>query len=177
VIADLQRRIVELRFVEGIEKVEHVPFPTGDQFWVRFNHPLDFTKLETITKSHGCYIVKFAGLPSKLPRGLSEMLSDGVTHVITKKISWWINFSAKLGSEPDGIAKIATDLHGPYEIFMATEEEGVQIVYEYLGVTYTPPEPPKPTTPIKPAVLAVARPTSVPPKPATEPLTPKPPVQ
>lgn len=173
-VADLQRRLVELRFVEGIEKVEHVPFDTGDQFWVRFNQPLDFAKLETIVRSHNCYIVKFASLPSKLPRGLAEMLWDGVTHVITKRVSGWISFSAKLGSEPDGIAKIATDLHGPYEIFMATEEEAVQIVYEYLGVPYTPPEPPRQAPPVKSPVAVATRPTPAPPKPVT-PAAPRPP--
>ena len=177
-IADLQRRIVELRFVAGIEKAEHVPFPTGDQFWVRFDHSMDLGKLEDIVTKHGCFIVKFAGLPSKLPRGLSEMLWDGVTHVITRRVSGWVKFTASLGSEPDGIAKIVTDMHGPYEIFMATEEEGIKILYEYLGLQYSPPEPPKPVTPIKPPVLTTAKPIPAAPSSATpKPQTTAQPVQ
>ena len=182
-VADLQRRLVELRFVNGIEKVEHVPFPTGDQFWVHFNRPIDFGKLETIARKHGCFVVEFGGLPSKLSRGLAEMLTDGITHIITKKVTGWMKFTASLGSEPDGIAKIATDLHGPYEIFIATEEEGIQILYEYLGLQYTPPEPVKPAAPIKPPMPSPAKPTPTAPRPAApasgtpKPTTPPQPLQ
>jgi hypothetical protein len=170
VVADLQRRLVELRFVEGIEKVEHVPYPTGDQFWVRFNSKLDFGKFEDIAKKHGCGMVRFASLPSKLPRPIAEMLWDGVSHVITKNISGWTKFTAFFGSEPDGIAKIATDLHGPYEIYIAMQEEGVQILYEYLGLNYVPPAlPPKPVTPAKPAVPTAVKPGATAPRPVPPP--------
>jgi hypothetical protein len=160
-VADLERRVDELRFIDGIEKVEHVPYTTGDQFWVRFNQPLDFMKLDEIARKHALIMVKFASLPSRLPRGLAEMLSDGVTHIITKRISGWSRFTSKLGFEPDGIAKLAVDLHGPYRIFMTTNEEGIQLLYEYLGLNYTPPTPPvqKPATPVKPTA-------SPPPKPS-----------
>lgn len=167
-VGDLERRLVELRFIEGIEKVEHVPYPTGDQFWVRFNRPLDFGKLEGIVKKHGYFMVRFASLPSKLPRGLAEMLWNGVTHVIAKKISGWSRFTSSLGFEPEGIAKTAHDLHGPYEIFIASEEEGVQILYEYLGLKYVPPAPAKPVTPATPPTPAVAMPT----QPAPQPVAP-----
>jgi hypothetical protein len=153
VVGDLERRLAELRFVDGIEKVEHVPYPTGDQFWVRFNRPLDIGKLEDIVKKHNCLMVRFANLRSKLPRGLAEMLSDGVTHVIAKKMSGWSRFTSSLGFEPGGIAKIANDMHGHYQIFMATEEEGVQLLYEYLGLKYVPPAPPKSDAPTKPLRL------------------------
>jgi len=155
-VADLGRRLVELRFIEGIEKVEHVPYPTGDQFWVRFNRPLDFAHLKDLVKKHGYLIVEFAKLPSKLPRGISEMLWNGVTHVISRKISGWSRFTSSLGLEPDGIAKIAHDLHGQYQIFIATTEEGVQLLYEYLGVRYVPPAPP-PVIPAKPPTPAAGK--------------------
>lgn len=158
-IGDLERRLIELRFLEGIEKVEHVPYQTGDQFWVRFSLPLDFGKLEGLVKKHSWQIVRFGGIPSKLPRGLAEMLWDGVTHVIVKKISGWSKFTSSLGFEPEGIAKIAVDLHGPYEIFIATDEEGVKILYEYLGLKYVPPAP-KPAAPAKPAPPTTARPAA-----------------
>jgi hypothetical protein len=170
VVADLERRVNELRFVTGIEKVEHVPYVTGDQFWVRFNQPLDLMKLDEIVTKHGLIMIKFASLPSRLPRGLAEMLSDGVTHVITKGISGWSKFTSKLGFEPEGIAKLAVDLHGPYRIFMTTDEEGVRLLYEYLGLNYVPPAPPapKPAAPVKPTTPPVAKaPLPTPPRPAT----------
>ncbi len=167
-MGDFERRLVELRFLEGIEKVEHVPYQTGDQFWVRFNRPLDFVKLEQTLEKHNYQLIRFGSLPSKLPRGLAEMLWDGVTHVIVNKITGWKKFTSSLGFEPEGIAKIAIDLHGPYQIFIATEEEGMQILYEYLGLKYAPPQPPqpKPLTPAKPAAAALARPA---PQPAAAP--------
>jgi len=176
-VDDLQRRLVELRFVEGIEKVEHVPYPTGDEFWVRFNRPLDFLKFEDIVKKRGYVMVRFATLPSKLPRPIAELLWDGVSHVIAKKISGWEKFTASLGLEPEGIAKIAADLHGPYQIYISTQEEGVQILYEYLGLKYVPPTPPpKPVVPVKPPIPATSKPTSPAPKPVTPvaPVTAKP---
>jgi hypothetical protein len=167
-IADFQKRVLELRFVDGIEKVEHVPYPSDDEFWVRFNRPLDIKKLEEIARKHGATMVKFGGLPAKLPRHLAELLWDGVSYVIAKKITGWGKLTASLGFEPDGIAKIAVDAHGPYQIFIATQEEGVQILYEYLGLKYVPPPPPppKPVAPAKPPVQAAAKPATPPPKPA-----------
>jgi len=171
VVDDLQRRLVELRFVEGIEKVEHVPYPTGDQFWVRFNSKLDFGKFEDIAKKHGCVMVSFASLPSKLPRPIAEIVWNGVSHVITKSISGWTKFTASFGFEPDGIAKIATDLHGPYQIYISMQEEGVQILYEYLGLKYIPPAPPpKPVTSTKPAVPTAVKPSPAPPRPVAPPI-------
>jgi hypothetical protein len=166
VAGDLERRLVELRFIEGIEKVEHVPYPTGDQFWVRFNRPLDFGKLEDLVKKHGYLMARFANLPSKLPRGLSEMLWNGVTHVIAKNMSEWSKFTSSLGFEPEGIAKIADDLHGQYQIFIATTEEGIQLLYEYLGLKYIPPAPPPPVAAAKPPVPTAAKPVSAVPLPA-----------
>jgi len=188
----LQTRLNELRFVDGIEKVEHVPYRTGDQFWVRFSRPLDFKKLNELAKKRGYTMMKFGGLPSKLPGRLVEVLWDGVNHVIVKSPNGLVKLTASLGIEPDGIAKIATDLHGPYQIFMAMNEEGVQLLYDYLGLKYTPPPPPppKPVVPAKPAIPAAkpaaqaspaasrqpapAAPQSVP-KPTTSPPTPAPP--
>jgi hypothetical protein len=174
VIADLERRINELRFIDGVEKVEHVPYQTGDQFWVRFNRPLDLKKLGEIVKKHGYEMVEFASILSKLPRGLAELLWDGVTHVITKRISGWSKFTSNLGFEPDGIAKLAVDLHGPYQIFIANEEEGIQLVYEYLDLKYVPPAPapPKPSAPVKPVTPPVAKPVQPTPPQPTAPTTP-----
>ncbi len=172
-VGDLERRAVELRFIEGIEKAEHVPYPKGDEFWVRFNRPLDLAKFNDLAKKHGYVMVRFGTLISKLPRGISEMLWDGVTQVIAKKIGGWSKFTSFLGLEPEGIAKIANDLHGRYQIFMATQEEGVQLIYEYLGQKYTPPTPPPPVTQPK----APAAPTAPKPVPAAPPhTTPPPPV-
>jgi hypothetical protein len=192
-VEDFQRRLVELRFLDGIEKVEHVRYPNGDEFWVRFNRRLDMKKIEEIAKKHDATVVKFGGLPSKLPRPLAEILWDGVSHVIAKKISGWTKFTASLGFEPDGIAKIAADAHGSYQIFIATQEEGVQILYEYVGLKYVAPAPPpKPAPPVPAAakpVLPAPRPTAqatppvakpavpaptTPPKPPEETPTPKP---
>jgi hypothetical protein len=175
VVGDLERRLVELRFIDGVQKVEHVPYPSGDQFWVRFDKPLDFAKLEQIVKKHNCTMVRFANIPSRLPRALAEMVWDGVSHVITRNISGWEKFKSSLGFEPDGIAKIASDLHGPYEIFMATDEEGVQVLYEFLGLKYVappPPSPPKPVAPARPsappaAALTIPRPTTTAAQPAS----------
>lgn len=172
-VAELERRLVELRFIEGIEKVEHVPYPTGDQFWVRFNQPLNLAKLDAIVRKHGYMMTEFATLPSKLPRGIAELLWDGVTHIIVKEISGWSAFTSKLGFEPEGIAKIATDLHGPFQIFMATGEEGIQLLYEYLGLKYVlpaPPQPPtKPVVPSRTTAPVVQKPT---PQPVQQPSAP-----
>jgi len=161
-VADLERRATELRFVAGIEKVEHVPYEQGDQFWVRFNQPLDFGKFEDIAKKHGYIMVKFASILSKLPRGIRELLWDGITHVIAKEISGWSTFISNLGFEPDGIAKLAVDLHGPYQIFIATEEEGIPLLYEYLDLKYIPPAPPapKPAAPVTPPAAKPTQPTA-----------------
>jgi hypothetical protein len=171
-VDEFQRRVTELRFVDGIEKVEHVPYPNGDEFWVRFNRRLDIRQIEEIAKKHGASLVKFGGLPSKLPRPLAEILWDGVSYVIVKKISGWTKFAASLGFEPDGIAKIAADAHGPYQIFIGTQEESVQILYEYLGLKYVPPAPPpKPAAPAKPPVAAAGKPVLAAPR-STAPTTP-----
>jgi len=179
----LQTRLNELRFVDGIEKVEHVPYLTGDQFWVRFNRPFNFKKLNEVAKKRGYTMMKFGGLPSKLPGRLVEVLWDGVNHVIVKNPNGLVKLTASLGIEPDGVAKIATDLHGPYQIFMAMNEEGVQLLYDYLGLKYVPPPPPppKPVVPTKPAIPAAKPsapvPTTVtrPAPPAAAPSVPKPP--
>jgi len=171
-VEDFQRRVAELRYVDGIEKVEHVPYPSGDEFWVRFNRILEMKKLEAVARTHGATVVKFGGLPSKLPRPLAEILWDGVEYVIAKRINGWGEFTASLGFEPDGIAKIAADAHGPYQIFIATQEEGVQILYEYLGLKYVAPAPlAKPVAPPKPPSAAVAKPPAPAPRPAA-PTTP-----
>jgi hypothetical protein len=173
----LQTRLNELRFIDGIEKVEHVPYLTGDQFWVRFNRPLDFKKLNEIAKRRGYTMIKFGGLPSKLPGRLVEVLWDGVNHVIVKNPNGLTKLTASLGIEPEGVAKIATDLHGPYQIFMAMNEEGVQLLYDYLGLKYVPPPPPplKPVVPAKPGIPATKPPVPAPttvPRPATPVTTP-----
>jgi hypothetical protein len=175
VVGDLGRRLIELRFIDGVEKVEHVPYPTGDELWVRFNRPLDFAQLNRLVTKHRYVIVKFATLPSKLPRGLSEMLWNGVTHVIAKKISGWSKFTSTLGLEPEGIAKIARDLHGQFQIFIATAEDGIELLYEYLGLKYVPPPPPQPATVAKPTLPVSGKPASAVTKPAAPTTPAKPP--
>jgi len=165
-VGDFQRRVAELRFLEGVEKVEHVPYTAGDEFWVRFNNRLDMNRLKGISDKHGYAIVKFGGLPSKLPRPLAEILWDGVSYVITRKGSGLAKFTSSLGLEPDGIAKIVSDAHGPYQIYITRQEDGVQILYEYLGLKYTPPAPPPPKpAPAKPVAAIVAKPAAPVPKP------------
>lgn len=159
--SELELRSAELRFLDGIEKVEQVHFSTGDQFWVRFNRPIDLKRLQDVVKKNSCQLIKFGGLPSKLPRKLSEVLWDGVTHVIVKRIGGWGRFTSALGLEPEGIAKVALDLHESFQIFMAMNEEGVRVLYDYLGVKYVAPAP-KTAPPAKPPV-PVARPTPSPP--------------
>ena len=174
-IGDLERRLVELRFLEGIEKVEHVPYRSGDEFWVRFNKPLDLTKLREVVKRHGFGMVRFASVPSKLPGKLAEVLWNGVSFVIARNVSGLLRFKSMLGFEPDGIAKIAKDLHGPYQIFMTTDEEGLQILYDYLGVKYVapPPPPPKPTAPAKTPTPVTPRQVQTP---VTQQQAPRPPL-
>ena len=174
-MSQLEQRLAELRFIDGVEKVEHVRFSTGDQFWVRFNRPLDMQKLQQIVTDRNCRLIKFGGLLSKLPRRLSEVLWNGVTYVIVKEISQWGKITSTLGFEPDGIGKIADDLDGPYQIFMAMNEAGVQLVYDYLGVKYTPPPPPK-AAPPKPQTT-VSKPTVSSALPAGKPSPSPPPVQ
>jgi hypothetical protein len=159
-IADLERRLTELRFIEGVVKVEHVPYQSGDQFWVRFTRPFDLGKLNEVVKKHGYALVKFASAPSKLPRGLAELLWSGITHVVVEEISGWSRFTSNFGFEPEGIAKLAVDLHGPYWLFIAIREEGIQLLYEYLGLKYAPPSPPAPTSSgsVKPTTPTIAKP-------------------
>jgi hypothetical protein len=166
VIPDLERRLTELRFIQGIEKVEHVPYQTGDQFWVRFNQRMDLGKLGGIVKKHGYVMTKFASVPSRLPRGLGELFWDGVTHVIARRISGWSRFTSKLGFEPDGIAKLAMDLHGSNQVFIATDEEGIQLLYEYLGLKYVPPTPPAPAMKLTPPAKTTTPPVAKPSQPA-----------
>jgi len=161
-IGDLQRRASELRFLGGIEKVEHVPYPAGDEFWVRFNGPLDQGKLSQIVKAHNFEIIRFASIPSRLPKKLAEIVWNGVTWIIAPKMTGWQKFKSALGFEPNGTAKVAVDLHTGEPIFIARDEEGIKLLYEYLGVKYVAPapSPPKPATP-------ATKPTPVPAKPVT----------
>jgi hypothetical protein len=158
-----------LRFLDGIEKVEHVPFLTGDQFWTRFNRPIDMKKLQDVITKHDYQLIRFGRFPSKLPRKLTEVLWDGVTHVIVKKTGGWGKLTSSLGFEPDGIAKIVMDLHGPYSIFIAMNEDGVHVLYDYLGVKYVPPAPPTPKAiaPSNPPAPTAKPP--IPPQPAAQP--------
>jgi hypothetical protein len=166
---EMERRLAELRFIDGIEKVEHVPFSTGDQFWVRFNRPIDLKKLREVISKDNYQLVRFGSLPSKLPRKLSEVLWDGVTHVIVKKDAGLVKFTSLFGREPKGVAKIAIDLHGHEQIFMAMSEDGVHILYDYLQLKYVPPAPPKAPVPSKPPAPAK------PPTPVAEPAVSPPP--
>jgi hypothetical protein len=167
-VGDLERRVNELRYLDGVEKVEHVPYRTGDEFWVRFNRPLDLKKLEEILKRYNYQMIRFASLPSKLPRGLAEILWDGVAYVIVRRISQLEKLKASVGFEPEGIAKIAYDLHGPYQIFIATNEDGVKLLYDYLGLKYVAPTPP-PKPVAKPPAASAAKP---PPPAVAGPVTP-----
>lgn len=165
-VGDLERRINELRFLEGIEKVEHVPYSDNDQFWVRFSRPIDMGKLKAVVGQYRYELVKFGGLPSKLPRKVGEVLWNGVAYVIVKKISFGGLFTSFLGFEPDSVAKIAVDLHSSNPIFITTTEEGIKILYDYLGLKYVPPPPP-PAAPVKAATIPPAKPVPAAPSPVT----------
>lgn len=179
-VSQIEHRLAELRFVNGVEKVEHVQFSTYDQIWVRFNLPLDMQRLERTVRDRGYSLIRFGGFLAKFPRGLSEVLWNGVTHVIVKEINQWSKFISHLGFEPEGIGKIAIDLHGPYQIFIAMNESGIQLLYDYLGVKYIPPSPPKPlVAPVKPAITVPKppEPTAKKESPPTPTKSPAPPTQ
>jgi hypothetical protein len=177
-IGDLGRRVNELRFLEGIEKAEHVPYSTGDEFWVRFSRPIDMTRLLEAVAKNKLQLVRFGAMPSKLPRKLGEILWNGVSHVIVKRIGFMGLLTSFLGFEPDGVAKIAKDLHSSNPIFMAKDEEGMKVLYDYLGIKYVPPAPPPPK-PVAPAKPTAPPPAAKPPpaaaqKPTTPGITPTP---
>ena len=165
----LENSLTQIRFIAGVEKVEHVRFSTADQLWVRFNSPIDMQKLERVVSEKGFRLIKFGGLLAKLPRGLSEVLWDGVTHIMVKEISDWGRLTSLVGFEPDGIAKIAIDLHGSNQIFIALNEAGIQLLFDYLGVKYIPPSKPA----VAPLKATAPLPKSSPSlQPATNPQTP-----
>ena len=138
-VEDLERRINELRFLEGIEKVEHVTYPDRDELWIRFKRPMDLRKLAHILRVRHYELEKFGAIPSKLPLRLGELLWDGVAYVIVRQIGFFRLLAAFFGSEPEGIARIVKVLHSSQPIFIARDEEGVKILYVYLGVNYTSP--------------------------------------
>jgi len=149
-VEELDRRIHELRFLAGIEKVEHVPYPTGDELWVRFNESMDMRKLGTALDEDHYELVRFGGLPSKLPSKLGELLWDGVSYVIAKRVGFLGLLTSLFGFEPTGVATIVKDMHSSQPIYITANEEGVKILYHYLGAKYTPPSPAKPPLSTKP---------------------------
>ncbi len=138
---------------------------SGPQLWVQFKDKMNKGELKKIAHKHGYRVVGFGAVPSKLPRGLGEMLWNGVTHIITKEHSSLSGLMGLIGFEPKGVAKVARHLHGPNDIYITDSEEGYKILCEYLGIKYEPPPPPP--TPPKPA--------ATPAKPATPASTTKPP--
>jgi hypothetical protein len=166
-VGDVARRINELRFLEGVEKVEHVPYSDRDEFWVRFNRPIDLRRLAKVVSEHHYELVKFGSFPSKLPSKLDGLVWNGVAYVILRQIGFIGLLAAFFGFEPGGVAKIVKDLQSSQPIFITTNEEGVKILYDYIGLEYTPPTP-EPTlktgSPTKPATQSPAKPT--PPKPS-----------
>ena len=161
-VEDVERRINELRFLDGVEKVEHVPYSDRDEFWVRFNHTIDLRKLAKVVSEHRYELVKFGSFPSKLPGKLDGLMWNGVAYVILRRIGFVGLLAAFFGSEPQGVAKIVKDLQTSQPIFVTTNEEGVRILYDYLGLKYTPPAP---ATPLKTGAPAKAV-TQSPAKPA-----------
>ena len=147
-VGDKERRINELRFLKGIEKVEHVRFPDRDEFWIRFSQPIDLHRLAGVANEYHYEVVKFGGLPSKLPSRLSELLWNGVSYVILRQIGFRGLLASFLGSEPEGVAKVVKDLHSNNHIFITSTEEGVSILYAYLGLTYSPLDLAGPTKPV-----------------------------
>ena len=173
-IGDVARRIQELRFLPGIEKAEHVPYPTGNEFWVRFNRSIDMRRLGEVLGRGRYELVKFGSIPSKLPLKLSEPLWNGISYVIVRDIGFIGLLASLFGKEPDGVATIAKDAHSGQPIFITSNEEGMKILYEYLGVKYSPPTaaPPLPT-----ANPPIGRSTQTPAKPVASKSSPAPPPQ
>ena len=156
---DEERRINEIRYVDGIEKAEHVQFPDRDEFWVRFTQSMNLRRLTRVANGYHYEVVKFGGLPSFLPSRLGELLWDGVSYVILRRIGFRGLFASLLGSEPDGVAKVVKDLHSSQDIFITSNEEGVKILYAYLGLNYSTPTPPqRPVGGIRPVVRTPSTP-------------------
>lgn len=130
--ADVEARIAELRGRPEVRRAELVRYPSGVQFWVVFRNAIDIDRLRKAAGKFGYTVVRFASLPSKLPRNLAEILWDGVCYVIVKEYTWFDKIKSFFGAEPEGIAKIAEDLHHPDQIYIARNEEGMQILLEYF---------------------------------------------
>ena len=159
-IGEVGRRIQELRFLDGVEKVEHVPYPSGDEFWVRFNRPIDMHKLGEVLGRGRYELVKFGGIPSKLPSKLGELLWNGISYVIVKKIAFLGLLGSLFGFQPDGVATIARDAHSSQPIFITSNEEGVRILYDYLGIKYTAPQASGSATPSSAGTQALQKPVA-----------------
>jgi hypothetical protein len=168
-----------LRAEPIVRRVEYVKYPQGNEYWVTFREDrrLDMRRFERIVNKHDYRIIRFGGLPSKLPKGFSELLWNGVTHVVVKEISGLDKLKAVLGFEPEGIARIAEWGHGHYQIFGAGTWEGLKILFDYLDLEMPmpppAPAPPKPAAaPPRPAPGSAARPPApaqTQPAPATPP--------
>jgi len=146
--------------LDGVEKVEHVPYPSGDEFWVRFNRPIDMHKLGEVLGKGRYELVKFGSIPSKLPSKLGELLWNGVSYVIVKKIAFLGLLASLFGFQPDGVATIAQDAHSSQPIFITSNEEGVRILYDYLGIKYTAPQPLRPSAPSSAGTQASQKPVA-----------------
>ena len=162
-VGDEERRINELRFVAGVEKAEHVQFPDRDEFWVRFIDPIDLRRLVRVANEYHYEVVKFGGLPSKLPSRLGELLWNGVSYVIVRRIGFRGLLASFLGSEPEGVAKVVKDLSSSQDIFVTSSEDGIEVLYAYLGLSYSPPNPaPRAPATVKPAAQAPPHTTTSP---------------
>ena len=120
-----------------------------------------------MVSEHHYELVKFGSFPSKLPSKLDGLVWNGVAYVILRRIGFIGLLAAFFGSEPQGVAKIVKDLQTSQPIFVTTNEEGVKILYDYVGLEYTPPVPATPLktgVPTKPATQLPAKPT--PPRPS-----------
>lgn len=166
-----------LRAEPSVRRVEYVKYAGGNECWVSLheNRRLDMKRLESITAKHGFRIVRFGTLPSKLPRGLGELLWNGVTHVILSEFGALDKLKSSLGFEPEGIARIAEWAHGPYQLFAARTWEGMRILFDYLDIEMPPPpvapQSPKPAT-APPGPSAPAKPMTPTSTPAPRPTAP-----
>lgn len=164
-----------LRAEPTIRRVEYVKYPDGNEYWIALQEGrrLDMTRIEAVVRKNGFRLARFGSLPSKLPKGLSELVWNGVTHVILKDFAGMDKLKGFLGFEPEGIARIAEWGHGPYQLYASRTWEGLKILFEYLGLEMPepppPPAPPTPTTaPAKPQVAPRPVAPAAAPKPAPQ---------
>lgn len=131
---DQERILEKISFDRRIKRADHVRYRGEDQIWATFRDKIDIKALEKIAAEAKFKVVTFGSIPSKLPKSLSEIVWNGVTHIITESYGSVDKLKSFLGFEPEGVAKIAVDSHGPEQTYIARTPEALRILMEYLGL-------------------------------------------